>query len=318
MNKAFGSYLPLEIQPVNSKIFHENAIYLNTGRNAFEYILRVKNIKKVLIPYFSCDALFTPLKRLKIKYEFYSIDKNQVPIFNFSKLEEGEYFLYINYLGLRSNIVEFLSESVNNLIVDNTQAFFCKSFKSVPTFYSTRKFFGVPDGSVLCNIDENLSLNEDRSAGRMQHLILRMENETEVGYSDYVKVENELDNIPLMKMSPITQKLMLSVDYEYHKSIRNKNFSYLSSKFHTINKFQFENYDGPLAYPLWIENGRSIRKELIKNRIFIPKFWPNVLDVVYEKSFEYQMTEDILPIPVDSRYSPQNLSRIVKLIYSFI
>ena len=67
------------------------------------------------------------------------------------------------------------------LIVDNTQAF-CFSDRGVDTFYSARKFFGVPDGAYLYT-DKflNVELEQDVSCQRCEHLLRRIDEGAERG-----------------------------------------------------------------------------------------------------------------------------------------
>ncbi|MFN5704969.1 MAG: hypothetical protein ACK45U_03865, partial [bacterium] len=77
-----GGYFELELNRKSE--YHPEAIKLNTGRNALEYILRVRNYKKVYLPLYTCDAVLQPLKKLKIEFEFYNIDLQLNPVFDFS------------------------------------------------------------------------------------------------------------------------------------------------------------------------------------------------------------------------------------------
>ena len=314
MQQSFGSYFELELQRRNDYIFHSDSILLNTGRNALEYIIKAYNIKKIYLPFLSCEALLTPVKRVKIQYAFYPVDNNQEPIFDYNTLSDSDFLLYINYFGLKNHIIENLTSKVKNLIIDNTQAFFSLPLKQTPTFYSTRKFFGVADGALLCNVSSKIQLNIDKSSKRMMHLMLRAENESDIGYSSYLKTEINLNKLPLMEMSELTKKILLSVDFQLHREMRNANFSFLADSFHMINKYSFNSYDGPMAYPLWIENGGLIKKRLKESKVYIPTLWPNVLNSTEEDSIEFDMVNNILPIPVDKRYSYTSLREVVTLI----
>lgn len=50
-----GGYLGLELLISNE--YYKELIPLNTARNALLYILRARNIKKLYIPYYLCDAV---------------------------------------------------------------------------------------------------------------------------------------------------------------------------------------------------------------------------------------------------------------------
>jgi hypothetical protein len=70
----------------------------------------------------------------------------------------------------------------------------------------------------------------------------------------------------------------------------------------SINKAIIKNNAGLFYYYLLLENGKNIKKKLIKNRIYVPTLWPNVLDDVSENSFEYFITDNMIFLPIDQRY----------------
>lgn len=318
MITSIGSYLSLEFNPISSYIYYKDSQYINTGRNAFEYILKSKDVRKVFIPYLCCDALLSPLIKNHIEYEYYYVDINHRPIWDFRKLGEKEYFLYINYYGLRNIVIQELSEKIDNLIIDNTQAFFSKPYQKLPTFYSTRKFFGVADGALLCNVENMIELEQDKSADRMKHLLLRVENPSEVGHKTYQENEELLDTLPLMLMSELTKKILLSVNFEHHKLVRNNNFNFLNKSLNKYNKFNINEINGPLSYPLWVNNGPEIRRALKDNRVFTPIFWNSVLDNVPKDSIEYDIVINTIPIPIDGRYSQDDLQQVIDVVNPFL
>ena len=71
-------------------------------------------------------------------------------------------------------------------------------------------------------------------------------------------------------------------------------------------------------YPLYIENGAVIRKQLQAKNIFIPTLWPAVFNLCEENELEYDMAKNILPIPVDQRYGIEDMKYIVEEIRTLI
>ena len=67
-------------------------------------------------------------------------------------------------------------------------------------------------------------------------------------------------------------------------------------------------------YPLHVENGAELRKELQKEKIYIPTLWPAVLDICREGELEYDMAKNILPLPVDQRYTTDDMQHIVQTL----
>lgn len=306
-NKSFGSFLPLEIYRNTRNRLYENAIMLNTGRNALEYILKQKKVKKVFIPFYSCDAILTPIRRLEIDFEYYNINENFEPTFNFDKIGDKDIFLYINFFGLKNRTVIQLAEKVRNLVIDNSQALFSRPSRDIPTFYSVRKFCGVPDGALLCNIEDTLELEVDESSHRIDYLVSRIENEVEQVHEKYRKCEEELDNAALKRMSEVTLRFFSNIDFKEIFERRKSNVRVLEKILSNDNKLSIETEGiAPLAYPLLIEAGKQVKEELKKNRIYLATYWPNV---VWHKNFELESyyAENILPIPVDQRYNEEDM-----------
>lgn len=56
-----GGYFSLEIN--EGQELHGQALRLNVGRYALEYILKARKYRKVYIPYYICDSVLQPIKR---------------------------------------------------------------------------------------------------------------------------------------------------------------------------------------------------------------------------------------------------------------
>lgn len=221
--KEIGGYFELELR--KGEEYHKDAIRLNTGRNALEYILRERKYSKVYIPYFTCDVLLEPFKKLSMSYHYYSIDKNFEPVFDYTQLRTDDAFLYTNYFGLKDSFINTLSTRRRNLIVDNSQAFFSMPIVGSDTFYSCRKFFGVPDGAYLyLDGADPVNLPIDRSVDRFIHLLERIDDSAEVGYADFKKNDDALTGQPIMRMSRLTESLLRSIDYKHTIKKRRENF----------------------------------------------------------------------------------------------
>ena len=312
--EAIGGYFSLELP--QREEYHKDAIRLNTGRNCLEYILRARGYKKVYVPYYTCEAVMEPVIKLGIPYEFYHIDIHFEIRGRFS-LKADEALLYTNYFGLKQRYVEQLAEKFgSNMIVDNTQAFYAKPIQGIDSFYTCRKFFGVADGAYLYTdafLEENFE--QDESYDRMAHLLKRVDLSAEQGFADFRKVDDSLNNQPIRKMSKLTQRIMQSIDYEEAAKKRRENYLYLHEALGRINNLNFslEEDAVPMVYPFMAPiNG--IREKLIKNKIFVARYWPNALDWSTEIDIEYVLANQMQPLPIDQRYVCADIKRIVEII----
>lgn len=316
-NRPIGGYMPLQLRDGNS--FYPQLISLNTGRNALEYILRIKKYTTIYIPYFTCDVLLEPLHKLNIKYHFYSLDENLDPIIDF-EIKDHTCFLYTNYFGIKTETVKWLSTRIKNLIIDNAQAFYAEPLNNIDTFYSCRKFFGVPDGAYLYTSNEfGLKLNLDHSISRFSHLIKSIDFDIESAYTDYLQNNEVLCFDEIKKMSSLTEKILDSIDYEKCARIRKSNFNYLHKYLGKINTLNIDFVDDevPLVYPLLIEDSR-LRENLIRRKIFVPTYWPNVFDWAKKNSFEYYLSENLVSLPIDHRYSIDDMRTILTILNSLL
>ena len=78
--KAIGGYPELELR--KGEHYHKDALKLNTARNCLEYILIARKYKKVYVPYYTCEAVHEPFKKLGsgCRMEFYHINEQLEPI----------------------------------------------------------------------------------------------------------------------------------------------------------------------------------------------------------------------------------------------
>jgi len=313
--KPIGGYFGLEL-PISEE-YHKSAIRLNTGRNAFEYVLRAKRYKKVYLPYYICDVMLEPVYKLELTYEFYNVDDNLSPLLDFKQIQKNEVVVYINYFGICDIQISEIAKRCNNLIIDNSQSFFSKPLPGVDTFYSARKFFGVPDGAYLYT-DKPLTgkFEQDVSYNRFEHLLGRIDLGAEKFYNSFKKNDEALKNQPIKAMSKLTKRILQSIDYEDVIRKRRKNFSFLHENFKSVNllNFTFGDIFVPMVYPLLLKNGSELKKILIEHKIFVATYWPNVREWVKNDSFENKLANQLVVLPIDQRYYMSEMKRI-KPIY---
>lgn len=312
--KPIGGYFELEL-PQRSE-YHSAAIALNTGRNALEYILRVRGYKNVYLPYYSCEVLLEPFRKLGVDYTFYHIDEH-LEIAAPMALGDGDALLYINYYGLKHDYCEALvARYGKQLIVDDTQSFYALPIDGIDTFYSCRKFFGVADGAYLyCDQPLDMELEQDQSWQRMDYLLKRADISAEAAYADFRAQSERLKDNPIKRMSHLTHLIMASIGYEQVAMRRRENYRLLDEALNGINRISLPLADDtvPMVYPFLTDDG-GLRLRLIENKIFVAQFWPNVLGWCEKGCTDHQLTKQLLPLPIDQRYGAEEMFFICKLI----
>ena len=311
MNKDIGGYFELEL-PDFGGFLHNDGVLLNSGRNALEYILlSLPDVRHLWIPYYTCDVVLEPIKKLDISFSFYRIDE-RLEIQDYLNLQAGDYLLYTNYFGIKDHYVQHLADRYGmQLIVDNAQAWYADPIPGTSTIYSPRKFVGIPDGGIaFCPCGISIDRFEvDQSYGRCSHLLKRIDLDPSAGYPDYRENSRSMINQPIRKMSKFTERMLKAIDFNKLKQIRLANFEFLVSHLESKNLFVVPDsalFQCPMVYP-FLSKDSSLRKNLIDNRIYIASYWQDVLKRVSNGEPEYVFSQCLLPIPIDQRYSINDL-----------
>ena len=297
--------------------YHKNVVMLQTARNCLEYVLLTKLYKKIYIPYYTCEVILEPLKRHNIEYQFYQVNELMEPLKTVDLISR-EAFLYTNYFGVKSKTVEQLSKLYGKqLIVDNAQAFFSQPIDGIDTFYSPRKFFGVADGGFLHT--DKLSTDtfeKDLSFDRMLHLLKRIDCSAEAAFTDFQKNDGSLENMSIKSMSNLTESILRGINYELVSKKRLENFWFLHSALKDKNQLPIDFTCGdmvPMVYPFWGKD-EALRKKLIDNRIYVATYWTNVFKWCTSDDLEYILAKNIIPLPIDQRYSIEDMQKIIQII----
>lgn len=317
--KPIGGYFELEL-PKGSKDFpHALCPALNSGRHALEFILRQLGnaVKAIHLPYYTCDVVLEPLRRLNIFHQFYHIDEN-LEISEMPELPEGHYLIVNNYFGIKDEYIRKLYHELGpKLIVDNAQAFFAEERLGMKAFYSPRKFVGIPDGGFAWTpLECKIQLEQDFSTDRSSHLLRRIDSGSAAGYKEFKQNSHTLSEEPMKKMSELTYRILESIDFDEVAYRRKLNFDYLHQVLGPTNQLNIpdmRNVAAPMVYPHRTKN-LQLRERLISNGVFVATYWPNVFKWCDPESTEFHLAQEIIPLPIDQRYSNEDMEHIISII----
>lgn len=340
--KEYGGYI--ELDAYSGEEYYPEAWALNSGRAALRLFIRLKEIRKIYLPAFCCDTVREACAAEGILWEYYSVDKDFRPCL--SKEHAGnDWVCLVNFYGVFDDgDMQALMRQYPRLIVDYTHAFFRRPINGMNVLYSCRKFFGVPDGAYLVlgereegeeekaekieglQEKEGLSqkdvqqvyetLPQDVSFERMHFLLGRFEAGASPFYQEYAQNNDFFANEPVKRMSKLTHNLLRAVDYPRVCGQRTENFAFLHRQLKEKNVLNLPPaIQGAYAYPFWFNgdkiSGKEIRRRLIAQQIYIPMLWPEVCSLAEASPLERQMTENILPLPVDQRYNREDMEEIL-------
>lgn len=315
--KEIGGYLGLE-SLMNGREYYPDLIAVNNARNALVYLLRVRKIQKLYLPYFLCDSVSAVCEREGYAYEYYHIDRNFFPIFDRTP-EEHECLYVVNYYGqISDEWIRSCQQRYRNVIFDNVQAFFQRPIAGIDTIYSCRKFFGVPDGGyVATSAVSSTPLPMDVSIDRMKHILGRLEGCASDYYADFKANDRSFAQLELRAMSRLTHRLLGAIDYESVKQRRNANYAILEERLGRYHPLSFHAPDGAYAYPFYCANGMEVKRKLAEKKIFVATLWPNVLD--FEGcALEKDYAANLLPLPCDQRYDADDMQFVAQEVLKCI
>ena len=316
MLEAIGGYL--ELESFSGSEYYPDAVSLNNARNSLLYILRARQISKLYIPCYLCDAVSGMLEREHIAYDYYHVGADFLPEPAFLP-EDGATVYLVNYYGMLSNErILALQCRFGSVILDNVQAFFQRRAEGVDTVYSCRKFFGVPDGGYAAT-EARLSqpLVEESVMNRLEHLIGRFETGSAGAWYSFFQRSEALHDIePLRAMSRISHNLLRAVNYDQVRIRREENCHLLSDLLRDANPLTYTVPVGPYAYPFYAERGPTLRKRLASEGIYIPTLWPTVEKNGNET--ERRLAANILPLPCDQRYGREQMLRMAKRLLELL
>ena len=315
--KEIGGYM--ELEELSGKEFYPNLLKLNLGRTALIFAINKLRIKKLWLPLLLCDSVTHVCRKCGIELSWYSILDDFTPVLPEKKFDENEYLYLVNYYGqLSPECLLNLKKKYKNIILDNTHAFFQEPLETIPTLYSCRKFFGLPDGAYLYLDNtpntETFFLPIDKSAYRMTHILGRYESPASTYYSTMLETAHSFYDEPVKSMSRLTQNLLRGIDYAQVCRSRNENYAILEHSLQTQNHLLLRTPKGPFVYPFYCTDGIQIRKKLADKKIFVPTYWSNVIEDLPKESLEYNYAANILPLPCDQRYNAEDMRRIVSVL----
>lgn len=311
-DKEYGGYLPFELNRAAPyyNFGKGKQADVNSGLTAVFAALNAIRPEAVWLPVFICPTVKALVSQMGLKIKEYRINSEFEP--TDISCSRKECIILVNYFGINREMTERNYPRYENVIIDNTQAFFSEPVfrKGVYNVYSCRKFIGTADGGYLIGEEvPELSLEKDHSSDRASFLLMQYEYGTNAAYG------KSLENYDRIKdkrrsMSDLTEIMLASVDYERIKKVRRDNFEAMCSFLGEANQLKALTLadDVPYSYPFMTD--KNIRSALLRKHIYSPHIWSNNLTERDRGTQEYLFTENIYHLPVDQRYNANDMKNI--------
>jgi len=335
----------------------DNSMYFNSGRTALKYILYsfFDQDEKFLLPSYLCPSVLKPYKELGMKFVFYEIkDDLTINLEDLaSKINDNiQGVLLIHYFGfpIDNNDFEKIKKMIQKykslkVIEDVTHSMFTQDISigsevSDFIFSSIRKWIPIPDGGVVFS---NYSLIEkDFESPYNKFSFYNMVSQFIKQNYHYINhdVDKEYylslvdraadyyeNSIEISKITDFSREIMEAINYSDILKKRQANFAHLLSNINNLNnniikpmfnKLPLGVY--PLGFPVWVNKRNELRDYLINHKIYPPIHWklPEEINQSNEFDLSIKLSNKILTIPCDQRYSIEDMNRIIKVIIEYI
>lgn len=109
--------------------------------------------------------------------------------------------------------------------------------------------------------------------------------------------------------------MMQGIDYEMVAKRRRANYQLLQEALSKENNLELPLEDDavPMVYP-YLVPVKGLREKLIENKIFVARYWPNVLESTTPDDIDYLLAYQMQPLPIDQRYGEEEMNEICKII----
>ena len=330
----------------------QDYVWLSTGRSATRFVIKSilerkpKLNKRVLLPPFTCDTVIAPFLESGFFIDYYEID-NSLKAISEDLVDKAikskvSVVLFHRYFGFETiSDYDYLIKTLQdyNIIVieDCTQCLFSEFNKSLAdyTIGSIRKWMGVPDGGfATCKsgvftekpVYYDKALEEAKviaSHNKYKYLFESIGSKTDflLQYriaEDILEKQNDW-----YRISNVSALVLSNQNIPLLKEKRRSNYQQLSALLANNGRIKpvlnkLHTNEVPLYYPIVVDNREALQKELIKNSIYAPVVWPKMIGLTNIcESAEY-LYNKMLCIPIDQRYSNQDVERVARAINDYV
>lgn len=310
-----GGYFALEHGAGTGLGWIKDAASYQSARSAIAAALTALQPTTVWVPNFICGAINDTLRSIQANVRHYALTESlDVP--ETVELASTDLLICVDYFGINGPTVHRVIDrfGVGRVLVDASQALFFSHRPGYTTVYSPRKFLGVPDGGLLrtsLQLAPRRAAVEADSVTRSQHLLYRLADLTDVGYTKFLEAETSLAGCEPVAMSQITKAMLMSINAETVAMTRVHNYQRLANLLRASGFYvpRLPSHAVPLCCPVRCDEAIRIRNELTARCIFTPTYWADAI-IPEDDHVALRMRDRTVYLPCDQRYGEPELLRV--------
>jgi dTDP-4-amino-4,6-dideoxygalactose transaminase len=334
MNHIIGGMFGLKMEPDADSAappFLANPhILLSTARSGIAFLVEYLVPNTLWMPSYLCDVMLKAVVGTQVK--FYPIDTSLRVASKewMTALREGDLVLFIDYFGFPTaeEMVQATKQKKAWVIMDASQALLSNTAQPLADFvlYSPRKYLGVPDGGILVVNNPAISIRDQQLPPpppswwlrSLRASVLRYEFDRRGGDREWFGLHRQVDSegpISPYQMSELSQLLLRHhFDYSSIAQRRRDNYTKLLEQIGEYALFgALPKEVVPLGFPVRVSNRDYVRQHLFERNVYPPVHWPirGFVPDGFEDS--HRLSDEILTLVCDQRYTPEDMIRTAVL-----
>jgi hypothetical protein len=321
------------LEPVSEakcdSIFSQSAKYFLSFRCAIYRLCQQLRPGTAWLPSYLCSAMLDPFRRLSVPIRYYSAGPNfeTEPVEWTAEVMRGDLVLVVHYFGFANS--RFPAGELKSrgaiIVEDSSQGLFLEQRypESVSIVYSPRKFLGVPDGGLMVcgsldSLDAEFLEEPPFDWWRNGLAVIQMRREFDLcgGENRWFQLYQQVEQtFPLgpYRSSDLTRAILEGgTDYLFIRRARRENYLALLERLKNFALFpELDEATVPLGFPVCVDVSKRDRilADLYGRRIYPPVHW-RITGIVPEEYREsHSLSERILTLICDQRYTPIDMAR---------
>ena len=325
-------------------------VYTRSGREAIGFILDelTPNRRIAALPAYICEAMLQPFLSRGYSIEYFGVDESFNPNIDGVKAalsKEPDILLVIDWFGMKKNeeVVSIARKHRGDIVVlvDCTHSFFHDSVISGVDYVvaSLRKWLPLPDGAIAASCKQKFKNELEHKDSRFTDLrknAMTMKTDYLATGRRALKVEYRrvLQEAELLlacgdevyEMSPFSLFLLSRMDWDDMRTRRCQNFNALyrsltnraSAIVVPIVDSLATELECPFSFPILVANNRDeLQAWLAEHGIYCPVLWPLPQCAYGSDRVSAYLSDSMLSIPCDQRYSVDDMEHIVDVLCGF-
>lgn len=295
-----------------------DSLGFNTGRSAIYAAVLTLEAKRVWLPAWLCPTVRAFLLLQDIEVLEYHVDSHFQPLIEDSELLPTDSVVWTNWLGCvpREHRRRVIARFGARLIIDNCHACFDAPDSLALNVYALRKVVGVPHGAYLVGMGLNEAVlpNEVETLEGSDFLETSEAEGSNAAYGAYRAYSEHIGG-KYARMHPLVAQALAGLSLRQIALARRRNLAILARAFPEHIAPNMDIACGmPIWYPFYVTDDAGLRERLIESHVWVPRLWKRVLSMPDATSTELTMARWLMPLPMDQRYSEEDMHALVKTV----